>query len=105
MPQHGIDIIIDGKRENSSRGGDDTHSDTTRSIPGRITREFLAAKPIKYALKDGQRWLCIGYDLAAGHLTMKHHGIDAKKLPTAAKSLQICQNKTVDTSTNDIRYI
>ena len=52
-----------------------------------MTKERLAAKPIKYVLKGTQRYLSIGYDLAAGHLTIKHEGVDAIKLPPPTKSL------------------
>ena len=61
------------------------HNDP-RSIPG-VTKERLAAKPIKYVLNGTQRYLSIGYDLAAGHLTIKHEGVDAIKLPPPIKSL------------------
>ena len=57
-----------------------------RSIPG-VTKERLAAKPIKYVLNGTQRYLSIGYDLAAGHLTIKLEGVDAVKLPPPIKSL------------------
>ena len=52
-----------------------------------MTKECLAAKPIKYVLKATQRYLSIGYDLAAGHPTIKHEGVDAIKLPLLIKSL------------------
>ena len=52
-----------------------------------MTKERLAAKPIKYVLKGTQRYLSIGYDLAAGHLTIKLEGVDAVKLPPPIKSL------------------
>ena len=46
-----------------------------------LKREAIAAKPVKRMLKDGQVHLSIGYNLEAEHLTMKHQGVDAAKLP------------------------
>ena len=52
-----------------------------------MTKERLAAKPIKYVLNGTQRYLSIWYDLAADHLTIKHEGVDTMKLPPPTKSL------------------
>ena len=87
----GLDVVVDGhrEREDGKKQGDVINYDgrnDPRSIPG-VTKERLAAKPIKYVLKGTQRYLSIGYDLAAGHLTIKHEGVDAIKLPPPTKSL------------------
>ena len=84
----GLDVVVDGhrEREDGKKQGDDTSNDYNRSIPG-VTKERLAAKPIKYVLNGTQRYLSIGYDLAAGHLTIKLEGVDAVKLPPPIKSL------------------
>lgn len=68
-----------------------------------MTKESLAAKPIKYVLTDSQRHLSIGYNLAAGQLTLKNQGVDVEKLPPVALNSQICQHKIVDTSTGITR--
>ena len=68
-----------------------------------MRKESLADKPLKYVLKASQRYLSIGYDLAANHLTMKLQGVAANKFPLAPKSVQICHHKIVDTTTSDSR--
>ena len=78
-----------GEREDGTKNIDDISIDDEndpRSIPG-VTKERLAAKPIKYVLNGTQRYLSIWYDLAADHLTIKHEGVDAVKLPPPTKSL------------------
>ena len=96
--------MADGQRENGAGYGDELFHDKLRSIPDNsVSKDRLAAKPVQYVLKDSQRQLSIGYDLAAGHLTLSHEGIDAEKLPPVAKDLQIYQSKIVDTSTSDTR--
>ena len=87
----GLDVVVDGhrEREDGTKQGDPTSYEAhkvPRSIPG-VTKERLAAKPIKYVLNGTQRYLSIGYDLAAGHLTIKLEGVDAVKLPPPIKSL------------------
>ena len=81
----GLDIFIDGLKEN-----DPLNADLTRSIKDRkVTKQSLAKRPIKYVLKGSQKHLRIGYDLAMNHLTMKIQGVDPVKLPPATKS-EIC---------------
>ena len=63
----------------------------------------LAAKPIKYMLKDLQKYLSIAYDPVRGRLTMKYDGSDAEKLPPAKMDQLIYQNKIVDATVNDQR--
>ena len=87
----GLDVVVDGyrEREDGTKKVDDmgpNGRNDPRSIPG-VTKERLAAKPIKYVLNGTQRYLSIGYDLAAGHLTIKLEGVDAVKLPPPIKSL------------------
>ena len=87
----GVDLIINGQRINSDRKGDNTgelDADETRSFPG-VSEGSLAAKPLKYLLDKSQMQLSIGYDLAAGHLTLTCEGLDAAKLPPAWKSQEI----------------
>ena len=52
-----------------------------------VTKESLAAKPIKCVLKDEQRYLSIGYDLGLKRLTIKYFGVDPEKLPVKKKKL------------------
>ena len=86
-----MDLIINEKRINSDRKHDATSSldaDETRSFPD-VSEEGLATRPLKYQLNKSQMQLSIGYDLAAGHLTLKCEGLDAAKLPPAWKSQEI----------------
>ena len=53
------------------------------------SQEALAANPIKYVTKSGRN-LSIAFDKLAGHLSMKHQGFDAEKLPPVEQSLEIC---------------
>ena len=68
-----------------------------------VTKERVAAgKPIKHVTKRGWH-LSFHFDWKAGHLTMKHQGVNAEKLPPVIPSQQICRNKIVDTETPDLR--
>ena len=68
----GIDIMVDGQRENGAGFGDELFHDKLRSIPDNsVSKDRLAAKPVQYVLKDSQRCLSIGYDLETGQLSMK----------------------------------
>ena len=102
MPLNGLDIIVEGQRENSDSKGDDLDSNFDRSIEiADVTKESLSAKPIKYLLKGRQRYLSIGYDLEAGRLTMNYEGVNANKLPSVQKNnKEMCYNKIVDSSIN-----
>ena len=87
----GLDVVVDGhrEREDGTKQGDKTdtlHEPRSILVPG-VTKERLAAKPIKYVLKGTQRYLSIGYDLAAGHPTIKHDGVDVVKLPPPTKRI------------------
>ena len=92
----GIDIIINDQGENVAGFG------RQRSIKG-VVKEKLANRPIKYALKGSQRYLSIGYDFEEDHLTLTHEGVDVDKLPPVENTLQIFQNKIVDTSSDSTR--
>ena len=48
-------------------------------------KAILATKPVKYLLKQFQKYLSIGYDMVRGHLTMKYDGADVEKLPMSKK--------------------
>ena len=73
MEELSLDIVVDGQSENN-----DNNSITVRSIVDRSdSKESLAMEPIRYMLKESQRYLSIRYDSFAGHLTMKHQGVDA----------------------------
>ena len=81
------------------------HGEGGLSIVG-VTKESLAARPINYVVQSNQKYLRIGYDLAGGHLTLKQQGVEVEKLPPVpAAEAVICQNKMVDTSTADMRYV
>ena len=69
-----VDVFVNGQKEKRFRGQ---------------SKEQLAAKPVKYLTRFG-RYLSIGFDKLAGHLSMKHQGIDAENLPLVKPSLQIC---------------
>ena len=66
-------IYVNGRKENRFRFKD---------------QEALVARPIKYVTKSGMH-LSITYNLLAGHLSMRHQGIDAEKLPLVKQSLLI----------------
>ena len=67
--------------------------------PEARTRVLLAAaKPIKHVTRF-QRYLSIGYDLVAEHLTLKHQGVNVEQLPPPRPSQEIYMNKIVETST------
>ena len=72
-------------------------------IKEELKREAIAAKPVKRVLKDGQVHLSIGYNLAAGHLTIKQQGVSTDKLPPARKIQGICQSEIVNNNTTDQR--
>ena len=60
-----IEIIINGQ---------------TEKMIDNQSNEALAAKPVKRVTKHGM-YLSIGYNLLAGHFTLKQQGHDAEKLP------------------------
>ena len=66
------------------------------------SKEQLAAKPVKYLTRFG-RYLIIGYDPAAGHLTLFFNGTDVSTLPAPALSEDIHRNKLEDKTTADQR--
>ena len=70
-----------------------------------MTKASLAEKPLKYVQADNEKYLSIGFNLKADHLTLKQQGVDAEKLPPVERLIQICQNKIVDYTTNDTRQI
>ena len=57
-----------------------------------MSKEKLAGRPVKLMTKCG-RHLCIGFNLEAAQLTLKHNGEDVEKLPQVEKKLQVCRNK------------
>ena len=61
----------------------------------------LASRPVKYMLKDFQKYLSIWYDTVSGRLMMKYDGRDPEKLPMLRKDQLIYQNKIVDATVND----
>ena len=71
-----------------------------------LSKKRLAVRPVRYVHQGSQRYLSIGYNLVAKHLTLKQHGVDAEKLPPVpAKIPEICYNKIVDTSNGDSRLV
>ena len=103
----GLDFIINGKKLDARgfRKSDGHYDPFVRSIDD-VTKESLAAKPLKFVLQSNQKYLSIGYDLVGGHLTLKQQGVEVEKLPPVpAAEAVICQNKMVDTSTADMRYV
>ena len=77
MEGKGLDIYVDGVGKNRCSKADyiDTcvHKKTRRTIEDRlVTKESLAAKPIKYLLKKTQRHLSIWFDLTADQLKLRY---------------------------------
>ena len=85
----GLDITVDGQRINGSRKKESGIRLTERRSISGVSKEDLAAKPLKYVLGKNQWHLSIGFDLEAGHLTMKLEGTDAARLPPFWKSKEI----------------
>ena len=100
-----VDTIISLVEENEDEGGFHIWAGGHYEdiFDGALTREQIAAKPVKCVLSDSQRHLSIGYDLTAGHLILKLQGVATDKLPAAKKIQGICQSKTVNTNTTDQR--
>ena len=63
----------------------------------------MTLNPVKYLLRDFQKYLSIGYDPARSLLTMKYDGTDVEKLPPSQEDQLIYQNKIVDATVNDHR--
>ena len=105
--EHGVDIIANGQRENTEKDGDITHgrlADPQRSIP-KVRKRALAAKPVRHALKEGQRHLSIWYDSKAEHLTMKQEGVHMPQLPPIVERDVIYQHKIEKTDDGDTRQV
>ena len=64
-------------------------------------KETLAITPVKFLLKDFQKYLRIRYDTVRDRLTMNYDGTDPEKLPPLLKKDKlIYQNKIVDATVN-----
>ena len=100
-----VDTIISFVEENEDEGGFHIWAGGHYEdiFDGTLTREKIAAKPVKCVLADSQRHLRIGYDLTAGHLTIKQQGVKTDKLPPARKIQGICQSEIVNNNTTDQR--
>ena len=48
-----------------------------------MSKESLAAKPLKYATELGDDYFSIGFDLSSGTLTVSHMGVDVSRLPSS----------------------
>ena len=106
--ENGIDIFIDGLGENRCSSG--SYIDPMMAVQVRrtisdryVTKESLAAKPVKHVLEKSQSHISIWFDLAADHLKLNYEGMGADKFPAVEKKLQICQNKIVVESNADYR--
>ena len=99
--QKGLDIHLNGEKEKVNANDD---ADWKRSIKIESdVKETLATTPLKYLLKDLQKYLSIRYDKVRGCLMMNYDGTDAEKLPLLKKDQLIYQNKIVDATVNDQR--
>ena len=70
----GLDILADGIKEIAAFS-----KIYARSFEG-VTKESLADKPLKIVLKESQKYLSLGYDMAKQHMTLKQQGVDVEKL-------------------------
>ena len=95
--QSGLDILAEGIKEIVAFA--DIH---VRSIEG-MTNESLADKPLKIVLKESQKYLSIGYDMAEQHMTLKQQGVAIELLPPVPECDEICHSKVDDDSSLDKR--
>ena len=93
----GLDILAEGIKELVD--ADDTR---VRSIKG-VTKESLANKPLKIVLKESQKYLSLGYDLAKQHMTLMQEGVDVELLPLVPECDEICHSKVDDITSSDKR--
>ena len=93
----GFDIVADGKKDLTA--SDDNR---VRSVEG-VTKESLAEKPLKVVLKDSQKYLSIGYDMAKQHMTLMQEGVDVELLPPVPECDLICHSKVDDERSTDKR--
>ena len=94
----GLDILAEGIKELV----DAAAHDGVRSIEG-VTKESLANKPLKIVLKESQKYLSLGYDLAKQHMTLKQEGVDVELLPLVPECDEICHSKVDDITSSDKR--
>ena len=94
----GLDILAEGIKELAAAAADDW----VRSIEG-VTKESLAEKPLKIVLKDSQKYLSLGYDLAKQHMTLMQEGVDVELLPLVPECDEICHSKVDDITSSDKR--
>ena len=66
-------------------------------------KKTLAETPVKYLIKDLQKYLSIRYDKVRGRLMMNYDGTDAEKLPPLKQDQLVYQHKIVDATVNDQR--
>ena len=99
--EKGLDIRLNNEKE---KVNENDHEGLKRSIciEGDV-KETLATTPVKYLLKDLQKYLSIRYDKVRDRLMMNYDGTDAEKLPPLKKDQLIYQNKIVDVTVNDQR--
>ena len=95
--QSGLDILAEGIKEIAAFA--DIH---VRSIEG-MTNESLADKPLKIVLKESQKYLSLGYDLAKQHMTLMQEGVDVELLPLVPECDEICHSKVDDITSSDKR--
>ena len=95
----GLDILAEGIKELVDAAADPHY---VRSIEG-MTKESLADKPLKIVLKESQKYLSLGYDLAKQHMTLKQEGVDVELLPLVPECDEICHSKVDDITSSDKR--
>jgi hypothetical protein len=67
-----------------------------------MSKQSLAAKPVRMMWEDGQKWLRFGFDLAKDQLTVFYQGIDVAKLKVK-ENHDIHQNKIVYNATEKVK--
>ena len=92
----GLDILAEGIKELAAADY------KVRSIEG-VTKESLADKPLKIVLKESQKYLSLGYDLAKQHMTLMQEGVDVELLPLVPECDEICHSKVDDITSSDKR--
>ena len=66
-----------------------------------ISRETLSINPVRWMIKESQKWLRIGFDLAKDRMTVHYQGVDVKRLIPKANR-KIYRSKIVYASTPKI---
>ena len=99
--EKGLDIQLNGYKEKVNADDDETRQRSIK-IEGDVKKK-LAETPVKYLLRDLQKYLSIRYDEERGCLMMNYDGTDVEKLPELKQDQLIYQHKNEDVTVNGER--